>query len=182
MTNAKKCFSADKLSKLALPCFLLAGLALFFLFDGNEFLSFTQLAEKYTSLKDFVDRRLSTALLIFGAAYILTVALSLPIASLLTLAGGALFGWIGAAVIIFVATIGATIVFISARTVLNEFFEVPQVLLQIEAGFQKNAFFIFCPAPDPRSPFLKLQYRPRLARNAPEAYAGNIHWYHFRAH
>ena len=63
-------------------------------------------------LKAFVDKQLSTALLIFGTAYILTVALSLPIASLLTLAGGALFGWIGAAVIISAATIGATIVFI----------------------------------------------------------------------
>ena len=75
--------SAVKLSKRALPFFLLAGLALFFLFDGHEFLSFSQLAEEYTSLKAFVDGQLSTALLVFGAAYILTVALSLPIASLL---------------------------------------------------------------------------------------------------
>ena len=165
MTNAKKRFSADKLSKLALPCFLLAGLALFFLFDGNEFLSFTQLAEKYTSLKDFVDRRLSTALLIFGAAYILTVALSLPIASLLTLAGGALFGWIGAAVIIFVATIGATIVFISARTVLNEFFvkRTTGFITKLEAGFQKNAFsYLLALRLIPAAPFWVVNIVPAL--------------------
>ena len=105
-------------------------------------MSFSQLAENYTSLKAFVDGQLATALLVFGAAYILTVALSLPIASLLTLAGGALFGWTAAAVIICAATIGATIVFIAARTVLNEFFvkRTTGFMAKLEAGFQKNAF------------------------------------------
>ena len=87
----------------------------FFLFGGHEFLSFSQLAENYTSLKAFVDGQLATALLIFGAAYVVTVALSLPIASLLTVVGGALLGWMGAAVIICAATIGATIVFIAPK-------------------------------------------------------------------
>ena len=156
MTNSKQRFSAVKLIKCALPWFFLVGLALFFLFDGHEFLSFSQLAEKYTRLKDFVDRRLSAALLIFGATYILAVALSLPIASLLTIAGGALFGWIGAAVIVCAATIGATIVFISARTVLNEFFlkRTTGFIAKLEAGFQKNAFLTFWPcalSPQPLS-------------------------------
>ena len=123
MTDAKQRSGAAKLSKLLLPFFLLAGLTLFFLFDGRELLAFSKLAENYTSVKAFVDGQLATALLVFGAAYILSVALSLPVASLLTLAGGALFGWPAAAVVICAATIGATIVFIAARTVLNEFFK-----------------------------------------------------------
>ena len=141
MTDAKQRSGAAKLSKRLLPFFLLAGLTLFFLFGGHEFLSFSQLAENYTSLKAFVDGQLATALLVFGAAYILTVALSLPVASLLTLAGGALFGWTAAAVIICAATIGATIVFIAARTVLNEFFikRTTGFMAKLEAGFHKNA-------------------------------------------
>ena len=141
MTDAKQRSGAAKLSKLLLPFFLLAGLTLFFLFDGHELLSFSQLAENYTSVKAFVDGQLATALLVFGAAYILTVALSLPVASLLTLAGGALFGWPAAAVIICAATIGATIVFIAARTVLNEFFikRTTGFITKLEAGFHKNA-------------------------------------------
>ena len=69
MTDAKKRSGAAKLSKLLLPFFLLAGLTLFFLFGGHELLSFSQLAENYTSVKAFVDGQLATALLVFGAAY-----------------------------------------------------------------------------------------------------------------
>ena len=142
MKDAKQGSGAARLSKRLLPLFLMISLTLFFIFDGHKFLSLSQLAEHYTSLKVFVDGQLATALLVFGATYILTVALSLPIASLLTLAGGALFGWIGAAVIISAATIGATIVFIFARMIQNEFFvkRTTGFMAKLEAGFQKNAF------------------------------------------
>ena len=165
MTNAKQRFNTVKLSKRALPFFLLAGLALFFLLDGHEFFSFSQLAVEYTSLKDFVDKRLSAALLIFGTAYILTVALSLPIASLLTLAGGALFGWIGAAVIISAATIGATIVFIFARMVQNEFFvkRTTGFMAELEAGFKENAFsYLLALRLIPAAPFWVVNIVPAL--------------------
>ena len=143
MKKIKQPHCAARYSKLALPFILLAGLALFFLFGGRELFSFSQLAEHYNSLKSYVDGQMVTALLVFGITYILTVALSLPIASLLTLAGGALLGWIGAAVIICAATIGASIVFFAAQTVLNEFFakRTTGFLRKLEVGFQKNAFF-----------------------------------------
>ena len=143
MTDAKQRSHPARLCKRLLAFFLMAALTLFFLFGGHEFFSFRKLAENYTSLKAFVDGQLVTALLVFGAAYILSVALSLPVASLLTLAGGALFGWTAAAVIICAATIGATIVFIAARTVLNEFFvkRTAGFIAKLEAGFQRNAFF-----------------------------------------
>ena len=128
-------------------------------------MSFSQLAENYTSLKAFVDGQPAAAFLVFGAAYILTVALSLPVASLLTLAGGALFGWIAAAVIIFAATIGATVVFISARTVLNEFFvkRTTGFMAKLEAGFQKNAFsYLLALRLIPAAPFWVVNIVPAL--------------------
>ena len=142
MKDAKQGSRAARLSKRSLPLFLMFSLTLFFLFGGHKFLSLSQLAEHYTALKVFVDGQLATALLVFGADYILTVALSLPVASLLTLAGGALFGWTAAAVITCAATIGATVVFIAARTVLNEFFvkRTTGFITKLEVGFQKNAF------------------------------------------
>ena len=120
----------------------MAGLALFFLLGGQELFTFSQLTENYAALKAFVDGKPASALLIFGATYIVTVALSLPIASLLTVVGGALFGWTGAAVIICAATIGATIVFIAVRTALYEFFakRTTGFMAKLKAGFQKNAF------------------------------------------
>ena len=147
MNDAKQRSGAARLSKHLLPFFLTVGLTLFFLFGGHKFLSLSQLAENYTSLKAFVDRQLATALVVFGVTYIVTVALSLPIASLLTLAGGALFGWKGAAVVICAATSGVTIVFIAARTVLNEFFAKRSTgfMEKLEAGFQKNSFSYLWP-------------------------------------
>ena len=154
-----------KLSKRLLPLFFIAALALFFLFGGHEYLSFIQFAENYASLKAFVDAQPATSLLIFGVAYILTVALSLPAASLLTLAGGALLGWTAAAVIICSATIGATIVFIASRTILNEFFakRTSSFLAKLEAGFQKNAFsYLLALRLVPAAPFWVVNIVPAL--------------------
>ena len=138
----KQCDWLVRLCKRLLPFFILTGLTVFFIYGGHELLSFSQLAKNYTSLKAFVDGHMATALLIFGATYVVTVALSLPIASFLTLAGGALLGWTGAVIIICAATIGATLVFIAAKTVLNEFFveRTTGFVAKLETGFQRNAF------------------------------------------
>ena len=165
MTDTKQRFSAARLNKHLLPFFLMAGLSLFFLFGGHEFLSFSQLADNYMILKTFVDEKLFTALLAFGAAYVLTVALSLPVATLLTLAGGALFGWPAAVVIIFAATIGATIVFIAAQTVMNEFFvkRTTGFMEKLEAGFHKNAIsYLMALRLIPAVPFWVMNIVPAL--------------------
>ena len=165
MTDTKQRPSVARLSKRAFPLFLLAGFALFFLFGGHEFLSFSQLAGNYANLKAFVYEQQVTALLVFGAVYILTAALSLPVASLLTLAGGALLGWTAAAVIICAATIGATIVFIAARTVLNEFFvgRTTGFLAKLEAGFQKDSFYyLLALRLIPTAPFWIVNIAPAL--------------------
>lgn len=132
-----------RIRKYALPALLLTGLSLFFLTGAHKLVSFDGLAEHYTLLKDFIATRPTLSVLVFGVVYAITVALSLPIASLLTLAGGALLGWPAAAVIICAATLGAAIVFIAARTVLREFLarRTSRFMDKLEAGFQKNAFF-----------------------------------------
>ena len=165
MTDTKQRSILASLGKILLSLILLASLALFFVFGGPEFLSFSQLVKNYTTLKAFVDGQLVTALLVFGVAYILTVALSLPIASLLTIAGGALLGWTGAAVIICAATIGATIVFVFAQTVLNEFFakRTSGFMVKLEAGFKKNSFsYLLALRLIPAAPFWVVNIVPAL--------------------
>ena len=108
---------------------------------------------------------MATALLIFGATYVVTVALSLPIASFLTLAGGALLGWTGAVIIICAATIGATLVFIAAKTVLNEFFveRTTGFVAKLETGFQRNAFsYLLALRLIPVAPFWVVNIVPAL--------------------
>ena len=165
MKQMRQCSSAANSSKRLLPFILLAGLALFFLFGGQELFAFSQLTENYAALKGFVDGKLATALLIFGVTYVVTVALSLPIASLLTVVGGALFGWAGAAVIICAATVGATIVFIAVRTALYEFLakRTTGFMAKLEAGFQKNAFsYLLALRLIPVAPFWVVNIVPAL--------------------
>lgn len=152
-------------AKRALPFLLVAGLALFFLTGTHNLLSFSRLAENYSTLKSYVETAPLLSVLAFAAAYITTVALSLPIASVLTLAGGALLGWSAAVVIICSATIGATIVFIAARTVLTEFLKerTSGFMTKLEAGFQKNAFsYLLALRLIPAAPFWVVNIVPAL--------------------
>jgi len=64
-----------------------------------------------------IDENLLLSLLICGGIYATIVALSLPFATPLTLAAGFLFGFImGTALVVISATIGATIIFLVARS------------------------------------------------------------------
>ena len=102
--------------KRLLPIFvLMIGLALFFAFDLGRFLSFAAIAEDYNAITAWVDDQFFVAILAFFFMYVIATAFSLPIASLLTLVGGAVFGIIAAPVIILAASIGALILFLAAR-------------------------------------------------------------------
>ena len=58
---------------------------------------------------------------LFVLTYALCVALSLPVATLLTLLGGFLFGvWIGLGAVVLGATVGATVLFLIARSSLGD--------------------------------------------------------------
>ena len=72
-------------------------------------------------LTQFVASQYWHAAMIYVAIYIVAVAASLPGAVFLTLAGGFLFGpATGAALTVFAATIGATLVFLFARIIFGD--------------------------------------------------------------
>ena len=86
----------------------------------QSYLSVQQLAENRDALGAFIDANMALALLAFIALYTVTVALSLPGAAVLTLAGGLLFGWLlGGIASMIGATLGAVIVFLIARSALE---------------------------------------------------------------
>ena len=83
------------------------------------------------------------SLLAFVALYAAAVALSLPGGAVLTLAGGFLFGWLlGGVASILAATIGASVVFLIARSALGEFLaaRAGPWLSRFRQGFQEDAF------------------------------------------
>ena len=79
--------------------------------------------------------------------YILSTALSLPGATILTLAGGALFGLgLGTVLVSFASTFGATLAFLVARFLLRDFVQTRfgDKLTAINEGIRKDgAFYLF---------------------------------------
>ncbi|HXX07864.1 MAG TPA: VTT domain-containing protein [Pseudolabrys sp.] len=87
---------------------------------GGE-ISFDALVRHRTAIDTFVTGHRVLAVLAYVGIYIVTVALSLPGATFLTVAGGFLFGVaVGATAAVLGATIGATLIFLAARTALGE--------------------------------------------------------------
>ena len=107
--------------KLILLALVGVGIALFYFFDLQQHLSLQSLKTNREKL-DMIYQENSLAI-IFGfiGVYFLVVALSLPGATILTLAGGAIFGSIiGTLVVNIGATLGATVAFLVARLILRE--------------------------------------------------------------
>ena len=121
---------------------LIAGLVAFFALGLNRYLTFETLRENRAWLLQEVADSAITATLFFMAIYIVVVAFSLPGGAVMTITGGFLFGqWLGTAYVIVAATIGATILFLAARTALGDILRAKAgpFLKKMEAGFQENA-------------------------------------------
>jgi uncharacterized membrane protein YdjX (TVP38/TMEM64 family) len=83
-----------------------------------------------------------TSVLVYMAIYIACVALSLPGGLILTVAGGLLFGWfVGGLAAVVAATIGATIVFVIARSAVGESFceRAGPWMAKLSVGFKEEA-------------------------------------------
>jgi uncharacterized membrane protein YdjX (TVP38/TMEM64 family) len=127
-----------------LPLIILAtGLFLFFYFRLFDYLTFTELAKQRLTLAQWTDQHYMLTVLGFMAVYILAVAFSFPGATILTLAGGFLFGvTLGTVYVVVAATTGAAIIFIAVKTSLGKMFAKKSTkwLKKLEQGFADDAF------------------------------------------
>lgn len=135
---------APKRWRRFLPLALLAaGFVLFFALGLGHALSLEALKTHRAALQGWVGVHPVLAALIFGGLYVVIVAFSIPGAAVMTLAGGFLFGtWKGGAIVAVAATIGATIIFLAARTALADLLRARAGgrIQAMEAGFRENAF------------------------------------------
>lgn len=147
-----------------LPLFALvaAGVAGFIFF--GDALNFESLRDNREALIAWRDQNVALAALAFLGVYTLVVALSIPGALWMTLLGGFLFGvTLGAPLIVIAATIGATIVFLVARTSLGEALRAKAGpwLKKLEAGFQENAWsYLLILRLVPAAPFFVVNVAP----------------------
>lgn len=133
----------NKLVKWLPLAILMVIFALFYVLGFNRYFNFAYLQESHAALKQGVDQNLILSLLVFGVAYIIVTATSLPVAAFLTILGGFLFGpYISLIIVDIAATLGATILFFAVRTSFGEVLKqraTPWVK-KLEVGFKKNAF------------------------------------------
>jgi len=130
---------------------------LFFLFDLDKLLTLENLKNKQLAFQDYYQQNRVATLGLYFILYVVVTALSLPGAAIMTLAGGALFGfWTSILTVSFASTIGATLAFIISRYLLKETVQkrFGDKLGTINAGIEKDgAFYLFSLRLVPLFPF-----------------------------
>lgn len=137
--SPSKPFSFGRLVPLLV---LVAGLVVFFALDLQRYISFEVLRENREVLLTWVQQKGLLAGLIYIGIYAVAVAFSLPGGTVMSIAGGFLFGTIWGSIYILIgATLGATALFIIAKTALGDVLRAKAGpwLQKMEAGFQENA-------------------------------------------
>lgn len=114
-----------------------------FLFGLDDYLSFDALARNRQALLAMFEQHAVLSVVLFIMLYTAVIALSLPGAVWLSIAGGFLFGtWFAMLWNIVGATAGAVLIFLAARYALADFFhaKVGHHMRKMERDFQENAF------------------------------------------
>jgi len=123
----------------------------------GDYLSFEALRENREALLAWRDGNYPVAVLTYMAIYVAVVAFSLPGALVMTLTGGFLFGLVpGTIYTVTAATLGATCIFIAARTSLGATLKerAGPWMGKFEKGFQENELsFLFLLRLVPAVPF-----------------------------
>jgi uncharacterized membrane protein YdjX (TVP38/TMEM64 family) len=132
------------------PRILLAGVAsvaaaAFFVLGGGEWLTLETAQNERARLLAYAESHFWTLLVAWALACALAVALSLPGATVLSLATGFVFGRAaGTAIIIVAATVGATLLFLAARHLFavaaHERLQRNTRAARLLAGFERGAF------------------------------------------
>ena len=129
-------------------------------------LSFTELKnlftlesiqENYNTIRNFYLNNKLSVMFLFSLIYIISAALALPFALMLTILSGAIFGLtLGTIIASFSSTIGATICFLISRYIAKDFIQnkYKTQLLKFNEGFKKEgAFYLFAIRLTPIFPF-----------------------------
>lgn len=125
-----------------IPLILIVILMIIAYFSGIlKYFSFDKLQMHRHAIIAFVSSHWTMASLLYIFLYVIVAALSLPVAVFLSLVGGFLFPQPFSTIYIVVgATIGATLVFLAAKTALGDVLKrkAGRLLQKIESGFLKN--------------------------------------------
>jgi uncharacterized membrane protein YdjX (TVP38/TMEM64 family) len=123
----------------------------------TDYLNLEYLLTQQNSIKQYYNDNTFLTIVAFFLMYIGLASLSLPGAAIMTLLGGALFGfWQGLLSVSFASSIGATLAFLMARFLLKDWIQsrYQRQLSAINEGFEKEgSFYLFALRLIPVFPF-----------------------------
>ncbi len=126
-------------------------------FDLGSYLQLENLQKGISGLRAWCETNSLLAGVLFFAGYIVVTALSLPGSAVMTLAGGAIFGfWYAMLLVSFASTIGATLAFLVSRLLLRDWVQqrFSRHLAALNTGFERDgAFYLFSLRLVPLFPF-----------------------------
>ncbi|MCP4696118.1 MAG: FAD-dependent oxidoreductase [Gammaproteobacteria bacterium] len=146
-----------KKNKILLMLAIIAAAGAFFAFDLGELFSLEYFKSQQAGIAAYFQTHPLQSALIYFAVYVMVTALSLPGATVMTLAGGAIFGLLwGFMLVSLASTIGATLAFLVARFLLRDTvqYKFSRNLKTINEGIKKDgAFYLFTLRLVPAFPF-----------------------------
>jgi uncharacterized membrane protein YdjX (TVP38/TMEM64 family) len=122
---------------------LVVGFCAFFALGLHRYLTFDTLRANRAELLGWVAARPALSALLYILVYTVVAAFSLPVATLVSVTGGFLFGTVlGALYAVVGATLGGTILFIVASTAFGDVLRAKagSAIRKMEEGFRKDAF------------------------------------------
>ena len=160
-----------KLTKIAIALLVLIGAVAFFALNLGQYLQLNYVKQSQARVADLYAAHPTQVMLGFGAAYVAATALSLPGATVLTLAAGAVFGlWWGTLVVSIASTVGATLAMLVARYLLRDWVEsrFRQRLAEVNQGIEREGpFYLFSLRLLPVIPFFVINLLMGLTRMRP---------------
>ena len=122
--------------------FLLLVISSSFLFDYWDFI-INLITQYHTEVLDFIENKFVLSLILFTLIYVISIAISLPIGSLLTFIGGYIFGaYYGFFSVIIGATVGAFILFVIIKAgilrTIGSIHQKSELINKIKFGIDKN--------------------------------------------
>jgi len=154
--------------RLIIVTVIAAGVATFFALGLGDYLTLDYLQASRTQVVQYVAAAPLRSSAMFFAIYVLVTSLSLPGAAVLTIASGAIFGlgW-GLLLASFASSIGATIAFLVARSLLGEWVQrrFGVYLAPVDRGLQRDGnFYLFTIRMVPVFPFFVINLLMGLTR------------------
>lgn len=144
-------------TKLLVLLLVAASIGGFLLFGPRHYLSLEFVQSRLDVIQAYREANPLQSLLMYALVYIVVTAASIPGALVLTLVGGAIFGFaVGSLVVVVSATIGATIAFLLARYLFGDMVasRMGQRLSAIRENFgREGALYLFSMRLVPVFPF-----------------------------